>query len=121
MKHDNDPAAPVWGRTPTGALLERWPHDEAGEPENPAFLTRCTGLDMQDELLINLLGAFGVPVVRHFPHDGAFGKLMLGQSGHGVDLYVPESMLAQAEALIEQNEEAAFLDGAAETDGEEVQ
>ena len=119
MKHENEPAA-VWGRTPPGTLLAAWPHDEAGQPETPAFLTRCIGLDMQDELLINMLGAFGVPVVRHFPYDGAFGKLMLGQSGHGVDLYVPESMLAQAEALMEQNDTEADFDEAADLETEDV-
>lgn len=112
MKQDNSAAAPQWGRAEYGALLETWPRDAAGQPETPVFLTRCMGLDLADELLAGMLEAFGIPVLRRFPHDGAFGKLMLGQSGTGVELYVPESMLEQAIGLMEH-------DGAACAAGEE--
>ena len=105
MKQDDKPsAAPQWGRAEYGALLEAWPRDAAGQPEAPAFLTSCMGLDLADELLAGMLEAFGIPVLRRFPHDGAFGKLMLGQSGMGVDMYVPESMLEQAVGLMEHGD-----------------
>ena len=31
--------------------------------------------------------------------DGQFGKIMLGMSGYGVEILVPETLLADAQAL----------------------
>lgn len=96
-----------WGRAELpGELLGRWPRNEAGEPVRPAYLTRCTGLDMDDVLLVNLLEAYGIPCLRQYPHDGEFGKLMLGLSGFGVDILVPETMEEAARALMESGGDA---------------
>ncbi|MBS1401989.1 MAG: hypothetical protein HPZ79_03265 [Oscillospiraceae bacterium] len=90
-----------WGRDLPGDLLKRWPRDERGEPVRPAYLTKLSGLDMNDVLLVNMLEAYGIPCLRHYPRDGEFGKLMLGMSGFGVEILVPETMLEDAEALCE--------------------
>ena len=58
-------------------------------------------LDMDDALLANMLGAYGIPCVKQYPNDGQFGKLILGMSGTGVDVYVPKSMLEDALTLCE--------------------
>lgn len=105
MKRSRDDSVPEWGKNLPGGLLDRWPRDENGRYDKPVFLTSCSGLDMQDELLINLLDAFGVPALRLFPNDGQFGKLILGQSGSGADLYVPESLYEQASDLLESQPE----------------
>lgn len=94
-----------WGRKLTGELYERWPKDENGEPTEPVFLTHCMSLDMSDEMLVNLLEAYGIPCIRLYPNDGDFGRLMLGMSGPGVDVYVPRNMYEDAINLSEGSSE----------------
>lgn len=97
-----------WAQRKYGQAYENWPRDAAGETVPPAFLIHCSPLDMQADMLQNMLEAFGVPSVRRLPGDGQFGEVMLGMSGSGVDIYVPETMLEEAKALME---------GEAEDDG----
>ena len=47
-----------------------------------------------------MLEAYGIPTIRQHPNDGDFGKLILGMSGSGVDIYVPETELAAALELL---------------------
>lgn len=96
-----------WGRSMSKALTERWPKDENGELEKPEFLCRCICNDMTDMIRVNMLEAYGIPCITVYPGDGSFGKIVLGMSGHGVDIYVPQSLYADAKALCkeENNEE----------------
>ena len=94
-----------WGRKITGELLERWPKDENGELIEPVFLTHCASIDMSDEMLVNLLEAYEIPCVRQYPNDGDFGRLVLGMSGTGVDIYVPITMYEDAVNLSEGSAE----------------
>jgi hypothetical protein len=89
-----------WGLSSGLDAMHSWPRTESGEPENPAFLTHCGSLGMEDELTVNLLSAYGIPALRHYPNDGNFGRLIIGMSGSGVDLFVPESRLDEAKQLI---------------------
>lgn len=88
-----------WGRAKDKHIYDRWPKDEKGRPEEPALLLHCKSLDMNDELTVNMLEAYCIPCMRMYPGDGGFGKLILGMSGNGVDLYVPASLKEEAEAL----------------------
>ncbi|MCC8357112.1 MAG: DUF2007 domain-containing protein [Oscillospiraceae bacterium] len=90
----------AWGRHEYGKLYESWPKDSQGQPEEPAFLTTCTSLDLEAQMVQSMLEAFGIPSFRHLPGDGAFGELIVGMSGSGIDIYVPKSSLAQAQELI---------------------
>lgn len=90
-----------WGKDLPGSLQDKWPRTPDGDFEEPAFLKHCTALDLEDELLVNMLDAYGVPCVKQYPCDGQFGKLILGMSGTGVDIYVPKSLLDDALALCE--------------------
>ena len=54
-----------------------------------------------DVLLVNMLEAYGIPCLKNYPGDGQFGKIMLGMSGYGVEILVPETLLADAQALRE--------------------
>lgn len=101
----NEEAKLEWGRKLTGELYERWPKDENGEPVEPVLLTHCMSLDMKDEMLVNLLEAYGIPCLRQYPNDGDFGRLMLGMSGPGVDVYVPRNMYEDAINLSEGSSE----------------
>lgn len=96
---------PKWGRRMTGDILKRWPKDENGEPIEPVFLTHCISLDMKDEMIVNLLEAYGIPCIRQYPNDGDFGRLILGMSGPGVDIYVPKNMYEDAVNLSEGSAE----------------
>ena len=88
-----------WGRALSGELYERWPKDENGEPEEPVFLGTAVNLNLFDELTVNMLEAYGIPCIRRYPGNGSFGKLILGMSGQGTDIYVPKSMAEDAAAL----------------------
>ena len=94
-----------WGRAPGKQLSDRWPKTAQGEPEMPALLCNCKSLDLGDELRINMLEAYGIPCLKIYPGDGRFGKLILGMSGQGVDIYVPQSLLEDARALCEAESE----------------
>ena len=94
-----------WGRRITGDLLNRWPRDDKGELIEPVFLTHCSNLDLNDEMLVNLLEAYSIPCLRQYPNDGDFGRLVLGVSGTGVDIYVPKTMYEDAVNLSEGNAE----------------
>ena len=89
----------LWGRGLYGSLLDRWPKNAAGEPEKPVSLGTIKSVDMSDELKINMLEAYGIPCLRAYPGDGGFGKLILGMSGQGVEILVPESLYEDAVAL----------------------
>ena len=53
------------------------------------------------------LKAYGIPGLSVDHGDGNFGRLILGMSGEGVDIFVPKSLLEDALALCEEenNEE----------------
>ncbi len=96
-----------WGRAELGGLLERWPRDGEGQPVDSRFLCRCSCVDMEDRLLVNMLEAYGIPCLCVDPGNGGFGRVVLGMSGQGVDIYVPENLYDDAVALTkeENNEE----------------
>ena len=102
-----DEAKSKWGRASLGGLYDRWPKDEKGEPEEPVFFRRCLCVDLSDQLLVNMLEAYGIPCLCIAPGDGSFGRVVLGMSGQGMDLYVPKSLYDDATALTkeENNEE----------------
>ena len=89
-----------WGLHRYGKDFDAWPKGPSGEPEEPAFLTHCSPLDMAADMLRNMLEAYGIPSTVSYPGDGSFGKVMLGMSGSGVDIYVPKSLLADARELL---------------------
>lgn len=90
-----------WGRSKDPAA--NWPVGEDAKPVRPVLLCDQTGLSMDCDVLINMLGAYGVPVMKKYPGDGSFGKVMLGVPGYGVELYVPETMLEMAQDLISED------------------
>ena len=94
-----------WGRTLPGELNEKWPKSENGEYEEPAFLCNCKNLNMSDTVRINMLEAYGIPCLIKYPGDGGFGKLVLGMSGQGTDIYVPKSKLEDALELCKEEQE----------------
>ena len=90
-----------FGRSVPGKLYKQWPRDAQGEIVPPKFLTNCSSRDVEDEMLVNFLKSYGIPAVVLYPGDGAFGKLVLGTSGTGSSIYVPETMYDEAKELME--------------------
>lgn len=83
-------------------LLLRWPRDEFGQPEEPAFLANIRedgGLSAQ--MAVTQLEAYGIPVLQKYPWGGALVRLYLGTARSGADLYVPASRLEEARQLLE--------------------
>ena len=90
-----------WGRSPYGKLQDDWPKDENGDFEEPVFLKHCASTDMEDDLLVNMLAAYGIPCIRQYPNNGQLGRVIMGISGNGSDLYVPVSKAEEARTLCE--------------------
>lgn len=84
-----------------GSGTLRWPTDLSGEPVRPAFLTKVQGSQLDYELQVSLLRAFGVPVQTDLPNAGQLVKILFGFTGAGMDIYVPETMLEEARGLLE--------------------
>ena len=52
------------------------------------------------DLKLNLLEAYGIPHVCEYPNNGLFGKLLMGFPPAGMDVYVPETFLEDAQNLL---------------------
>ena len=98
------------GKLP-GELYEKWPKDAQGEPVAPRFLTHCRCNDCEDTVLVTMLASFGIPAVVLHPGDGGFGKVVLGMSGTGSSIYVPETMYDEAKELMEAEPDDDLQDG----------
>lgn len=94
--------SPEWGKKADRALLERWPREENGELMEPVFLCRLYSMDMGAELRINMLEAYGIPCLITYPGDGSLGRVILGMSGCGVNIYVPRDSFEDAVALCKE-------------------
>ena len=77
-----------------------WPDNESGEPVPQAFLIHISGGPLDMELTLNLLEAYGIPHVCEYPNNGLFGKLILGHPPGGMEVFVPETMLEDAQNLL---------------------
>jgi len=106
-----DKPALSWGRSRAmGQLTEAWPRSAEGSPEEPVMLTHCSCVDMEDEITAGILEAYGIPCLRLLPGDGSFGKVLMGMSGAGVDIYVPESLYEEACQLLKGEPEDVLSD-----------
>ena len=87
-----------------------WPNDENGKPVPPAFLRAIHGGPLDMELTLNLLAAYGIPNICQYPNNGLFGKLIMGYPPGGMEVFVPETMLEDAQNVLsadvsDENEE----------------
>jgi len=88
----------------------KWPRDDNGEEIAPAYLTHVGGKPMDMEITIGLLEAYGIPHIAGYPNNGLFGKLIVGYPPSGMELFVPETMLEDAQNLLS----ASIIDDEAE-------
>lgn len=96
-----------WGHYMDGEILASWPKNQAGETEEPVFLCTRGSTDLSDQLTMNMLKAYGIPCLSMERGEGSLGKVVLGISGYGVDIYVPASLLEDARKLLDGPEESA--------------
>ena len=96
-----------WGRRKND-LAERWPKKADGTPEKPVLLAESTEADNAADMTIEMLRAYGIPVMKQYPEEGALGKVIFGTPSCGVGLYVPESMLEDARNLLAPVEESTL-------------
>ena len=89
-----------WSIGGSGPLNKRWPKDENGVEIPPAFFQHVAGSELDVEMAANLIEAYGIPVLRKTVLDGDLGRVIIGYSGPGVDLYVPETMLEDAQNIV---------------------
>lgn len=82
-----------------------WPKNINGEEEKPVFLKKIVGTQMDYELTVGMLEAYGFPVMKNMSALGRLGKIVLGFSGTGMDIYVPESMYHDAKMLLDDCDE----------------
>ena len=94
-----------WGEAPHD-LPERWPKRDDGTLEAPAFLAHLLEWNYEVDLLDQMLRAYDIPVLKARGNLGSLGTIVLGFSGEGVDLFVPESMLEDAQNRIKPVDEA---------------
>ena len=88
-----------WSFKSEHGVVGEWPLVN-GEPVPPAFLENIFGNESELALERNMLWAFGIPTVCRYPGDGMLGKVVLGASGFGLDIYVPETMLEDAKNIL---------------------
>ena len=93
-----------WAVSRQKSITKFWPKGDDGKPETAAYLTHRTSVNYEDVMLINMLDAYGIPAIKYYPSNGTLGKVILGMSGAGADIYVPVSMLEDAKALMEDNQ-----------------
>lgn len=86
-------------------LLARWPKRADGRPEAQAFLANLQDVGGIADMSIAMLESFGIPVLKKYRSGGGAGRIVLGFSGYGADLFVPVSRLEEAKALLEAPEE----------------
>ncbi len=95
----------TWGETPRD-LPERWPKGSDGAPEAPALLAHRMEWNCEVDMLEQMLRAYDVPVLISGGNYGSLGKVVFGFSGEGVDLFVPASMLEDAQNLLKPVDDA---------------
>ncbi len=81
-----------------------WPLGPDGEPEEAVRLSNLADFPSVQTVVQARFQAAGIPVLTRYPEGGGLGKVYLGFSGYGVDLYVPKSRESEARALLLHDE-----------------
>ena len=92
----------------TDWILDGWPIDENGEPEEEALLGNENDFASGSGVCTSFLESCGIPYLARRPASGEIGFLYGGSSPAGIDIYVPASMLEHARSLINGAEHVDF-------------
>ncbi len=77
-----------------------WDTDDLGNKVPPAFLEHIGGSAIDLALERSMLAAFGIATVCKYPNNGELGNVVMGFSGGGVDIFVPETKLEDARNIL---------------------
>ena len=77
-----------------------WPSDAAGDPELPVRLINQGGNQMDFEMTAAMLRSLGIPILRIYPPGRLALQVVMGFTGGGMDIYVPASLLEDAQTLL---------------------
>ena len=77
-----------------------WPVNARGEKERAVLLTSTFDSTADADMLISLLAAYRIPCFKYFVYEGGAGKVINGFSGYGASLYVPQTMLEDAQNIL---------------------
>jgi len=81
-----------------------WPVDDDGRKIKGAKLIFANN-PVELGVTQSLLGAYGIPSLASVPNQGFFSTVVFGSALLGADVYVPETQLEEARALIEADNE----------------
>lgn len=77
-----------------------WPEDENGERVKAVLLKETLDSPADADMMISLLAAYGIPCFKYYEKEGGAGKVINGFSGYGASLYVPQTMLEEANNIL---------------------
>ena len=79
--------------------LENWPVDEQGEKVPPVLFKHLGGGPTDMSVELSMLDAYNIPYILEYPNNGDFGIVIMGHAGGGVDIFIPETMLEDAQNI----------------------
>ena len=77
-----------------------WPLEESGEKVKAVLLKETFDSPAESDMVISMLAAYGIPCFKYYDKDGGAGKVINGFSGYGASLYVPQTMLEEANNIL---------------------
>ena len=89
-----------WSFSRKKGIIGEWVNDKDGSPSKPVFLTHVSDLSFEADMTRNMLASFGIASVCKYPGDGDFGSVIMGTHPSGVDIYVPEPQLEDAQNIL---------------------
>lgn len=89
-----------WSFSRKNGITGEWVNGEDGNPANAVFLTHLSDYNLEVEMTRNMLASYGIATVCKYPGDGDFGSVIMGTHPSGVDIYVPEPLLEDAQNIL---------------------
>lgn len=74
---------------------------------------------IEAEIVATLLASYNIPVIKRYREAGGYLEIYMGGSTFGVDLFVPEDLLAKAKDIIDNKQEFAVEDIEQESTGQD--
>ena len=95
--------------------------DRKQQPEEPMSFLAMANDEMEAEIIISLLDSFSIPAVKQYAGMSGLMTIYLGggNSMGGIEIFVPEAMLQQAEEVLANNTETLEEDEGGEGDEDE--
>jgi len=85
----------------TELLTSRDEDSEELENRSEAALLMTANDELQANIVESLLKVYGIPLRRKYKGNDTYGRIYMGLTIHGIDLYVPKEALEEAKGIIE--------------------